>query len=74
MQNQQWDVFISHASEDKPYVEPLVKALEAAGIRVWYDRLTLEWGADLRRGINSGLKNCAFGIVVLSKAFLTEKK
>lgn len=26
------DVFISHATEDKPYVEPLVKALEAAGI------------------------------------------
>lgn len=35
------DVFISHASEDKPYVEPLVKALKDAGISVWYDRITV---------------------------------
>jgi hypothetical protein len=38
------DVFISHASEDKPYVDPLAKALEAAGVLVWYDTLVLEWG------------------------------
>ena len=37
-QGKKWDVFISHASEDKPYVEPLAKALEAAGVSVWYDR------------------------------------
>jgi hypothetical protein len=30
-----FDVFVSHATEDKAYVEPLVEALKAAGIRVW---------------------------------------
>lgn len=68
------DVFISHATEDKPYVEPLVKALEAAGISVWYDRITLEWGDDLRPAIDRGLTSCRFGIVVFSEAFLAKKK
>lgn len=47
-QGEKWDVFVSHASEDKAYVDPLVTALEAAGISVWYDRLVLKWGDDLR--------------------------
>jgi TIR domain len=71
---QKKDVFISHASEDKPYVEPLVAKLEEAGISVWYDRLVLEWGDDLRSRIDTGLANCRYGIVVLSKAFLGKKK
>lgn len=73
-QGGKWDVFISHASEDKPYVEPLAKALEAAGVSVWYDRMVLEWGDDLRPIIDTGLVNCRYGIVVLSKAFLSKKK
>ena len=68
------DVFISHASEDKAYVEPLVEALETAGVSVWYDRLVMEWGDDLRPMIDNGLVNCRYGIVVLSKAFLGKKK
>ena len=72
--DQKKDVFISHASEDKPYVEPLVAKLEEAGITVWYDRLVLEWGDDLRSKIDTGLANCRYGIVILSKAFLGKKK
>src|ERR1700730_13203073 len=34
----EWDVFISHASEDKEsFVRPLARALERTGLRVWYD-------------------------------------
>jgi hypothetical protein len=72
--NPLFDVFISHATEDKPYVEPLVEALEAAGIKVWFDKTALEWGDDLRPSIDRGLANCRYGIVVLSKAFLRKKK
>jgi hypothetical protein len=71
---EKWDVFISHASEDKPYVDPLVKALRAAGVSVWYDQMILNWGDDLRPMIDNGLINCRFGIVVLSKTFLGKKK
>ena len=69
-----YDVFVSHASEDKSYVEPLVEALKNAGITVWYDRLVLVWGDDLRSRIDHGLANCRFGIVILSEAFLKKKK
>ena len=69
-----FDVFVSHATEDNAYVEPLVKALEGGGIRVWFDKITLEWGDDLRSAIDRGLTNCRFGIVVFSKAFLRKKK
>jgi hypothetical protein len=69
-----YDVFVSHATEDKDYVEPLVQALERAGIRVWFDRSALEWGDDLRAAIDRGLSNCRYGIVVFSQAFLRKKR
>jgi len=69
-----WDVFISHATEDKPYVTPLAKALEAAGVQVWIDERILEWGDDLRPAIDQGLTSCRYGIVVFSKAFLRKRK
>jgi TIR domain len=72
--DQRWDVFMSHASEDKGYCEPLAKALEQAGIRVWLDKTALQWGDDLRSAIDRGLRNCRYGIVIFSKAFLRKKK
>jgi hypothetical protein len=69
-----WDVFVSHASEDKPYVDVLVQKLEQAGIKVWFDRTAINWGSDLRITIDHGLKNCTYGIVVFSKAFFAQKK
>jgi TIR domain-containing protein len=67
------DVFVSHATEDKNFVTPLVKALERAGIQVWYDNNMLRWGDDLRSSIDRGLANSRYGIVVFSKAFLSGK-
>jgi hypothetical protein len=71
---QLWDVFISHASEDKPYVEPLAQALASAGVSVWYDSACISWGDDIRVSIDDGLLNCDYGIVVFSKAFLAKRK
>jgi hypothetical protein len=69
------NVFICHATEDKTsFVDPLVSALQTAGIRVWYDQVILDWGEDLRGAIDNGLRSCRFGIVVFSKAFLGKKK
>ena len=69
-----FDVFVSHSTVDKPYVEPLVKALDAAGISVWFDKITMEWGDSLRSEIDRGLAACRYGIVVFSKAFLSKRK
>lgn len=71
---QTWDVFISHASEDKEYVDQLHRTFLAAGIRVWVDKGVLRWGDRLRSRIDDGLKRSQYVIVVLSKAFLGIKK
>lgn len=64
------DVFISHASEDKtPFVRNLAKEIRDAGISVWYDEFSLKWGDRLRVSIDRGLKDCRYGIVVLSPDF-----
>lgn len=69
-----YDVFISHASEDKKdFVDPLVIALQDAGIRVWYDTLELQWGKSLREQIDNGIKRSKFAILVLSKNFFSKQ-
>jgi hypothetical protein len=70
----EFDVFVSHATEDKTYVIPLVLDLETAGVRVWFDSQRIGWGDDLRESIDRGLTNCTYGIVVFSPAFLRKKK
>lgn len=66
----EWDVFISHASEDKNAIaRPLAEALKAQGLRVWYDEFSLTVGDSLRKRIDQGLSNSHFGIVILSRNF-----
>lgn len=73
--NEQYDVFISHASEDKDeLVRPLATLLtEKYNLKVWYDEFTLEWGDKLRRKIDKGLASSKYGIVVLSKNFFSKE-
>jgi TIR domain len=69
-----WDVFISHASEDKDdFVRPLADRLRLAGLRVWFDEFTLTVGDSLRRSIDRGLARSRFGIVVISPRFLEKE-
>tara|TARA_R110001583_G_scaffold194956_2_gene367928 strand:- start:3752 stop:4669 length:918 start_codon:yes stop_codon:yes gene_type:complete len=71
--NSEYDLFISHASEDKnDFVRPLVKALEVMGIKVWYDEFTLKVGDSLRKSIDHGLVRSKFGTVILSSAFCSK--
>ncbi|MGE5607804.1 MAG: DUF1883 domain-containing protein [Bacillota bacterium] len=69
----QYDVFISHASEDKDeLVRPLAHALQGHGLKVWYDEFELRIGDSLRRKIDKGLGASRFGVVVLSKSFFSK--
>lgn len=68
-----YDLFISHASEDKnEFVRPLALALIAKGWRVWYDESALKVGDSLRRSIDAGLREAKHGIVVLSPNFFSK--
>lgn len=69
-----YDLFISHASEDKDdLVDPLVNALQRAGLTVWYDKHVLTIGDSLPRKIDEGLSKSRFGLVVLSRAFFAKE-
>ncbi len=66
-----YDVFISHASEDKEtFVRPLAVALNAMGVSVWYDEFSLRVGDSLSRSIDKGIAGSRHGLVVVSRAFI----
>lgn len=69
-----YDVFVSHASEDKDDVaRPLAAHLESLGLRVWFDECQLTLGDSLRRNIDRGLIESRFGVVILSPAFFAKE-
>jgi hypothetical protein len=69
-----WDVFISHASEDKQTVAiPLAEALRRGGLHVWLDERELRVGDSLREKIDDGLAQSRFGVVVISRSFLQKQ-
>jgi TolB-like protein/cytochrome c-type biogenesis protein CcmH/NrfG len=60
------DVFVSYKAEDRPRVRPLVEALEAEGLAVWWDE-QVGGGEAWRESIEQQLDAAACVIVVWSK-------
>ena len=59
-------VFISYAREDLPAVQKLKTALDAAGIRTWFDLERLESGDDYDRKIQRNIARCSYFIPIVS--------
>ena len=67
-EEKEYDVFISHASEDKKsFVDPLTSALKEAGIKTWYDSDQIGWGQSIRQSIDKGLRKSKFCMIILSQ-------
>ena len=65
------DVFICHASEDKPtIIKPLLAALDKEGITYWYDEAEIKWGESIPDKVNEGLRVSRYVMVILSSYFL----
>lgn len=65
------DVFICHASEDKPAViRPLVASLENRGISCWFDENEIFLGQSITQRVNDGLQKSDFVVIVFSLAFM----
>ncbi|MEO7814895.1 MAG: toll/interleukin-1 receptor domain-containing protein, partial [Sphingomicrobium sp.] len=60
------DVFVSYKAEDRARVRPLVDALLADGLSVWWDA-HIGGGDDWRESISRELDQAACVIVVWSK-------
>ena len=74
IEKKRYDVFISHASEDKDdFVRPFATLLREKGLLVWYDEFELKIGDKLRRKIDEGLSASRYGIVVLSNSFFRKE-
>lgn len=70
-----YDVFVSHAWEDKEsFVEEFVDELRALGAKVWYDKTQMKWGDSMRAKIDAGLRKSRFGVAVLSPDYIAEHK
>lgn len=73
--DEEYDVFISHAWEDKEdIVDELVTEMRRLGIKVWYDTDRLKWGDSMREKIDKGLSKSRYGVVVLSPDYIREDK
>jgi len=73
VESKEWDIFVSHASEDNGAVaRPLAEALRRAGARVWLDEQELTVGDSLSEKIDEGLAHSQFGVVILSPAFFSK--
>jgi len=71
----EYDVFVSHAWEDKEdFVDEFVETLTALDIKVWYDKRQIKWGDSMRERIDDGLKKSRFGVAVLSPNYIAENK
>ena len=70
-----YDVFISHAWEDKEsFADELDKELRKLGLKVWYDTNEIKWGDSMRKRIDEGLRKSRYGIVILSPNYIAEGK
>ena len=74
MSQKYYDVFISHATEDKQAVaEPLANELLRLRVSVWYDLHQLRIGNSLSRAIDFGLSHSRFGALVVSPHFFAKE-
>jgi len=69
-----WDLFISHASQDKAeFVQPLAYRLRKIGIKIWYDEFNIKAGDSLKESIENGIQHSKYGIVILSENFFKKE-
>ncbi|MFH0843718.1 MAG: toll/interleukin-1 receptor domain-containing protein [Bacteroidota bacterium] len=60
------NVFISHSSKDKEFVDRLVNDLAKVGVPVWYDKFDIRLGESIPGKINEGISNSKYFLIVLS--------
>ena len=64
-----WDVFISHAGEDKSFGLCLHRLLEQTGLRSFLDDKSLPVGGDASAAMEAAAKSSQLAVVLLSEEF-----
>lgn len=64
----EYDVFLSHASTDKPAVRKLAERLKGDGLRVWLDEWVIQPGDSIPLAIERGLESSQTLVLAMSQA------
>lgn len=67
-------VFISYASQDRPFADALAKALAAANVAVWFDRSELKGGDAYDLKIRRNIESCSLFIPLISASTVDRDK
>ena len=68
-----YDVFICHTGDDKPFVQILYGEMQKCGLRAFFDKESLEKGDEVQATIANAIINSTFFVVVLSWSFLDQE-
>ena len=71
--DREFDLFLSHATENKDFARPLAEELTARGVKVWYDEMVITVGDSLRESIDRGLA-LSYSPTMADKAALVGSK
>jgi len=69
----QYDVFLSHSSNDKPVVRELANRLKQDGLRVWVDEWEIQPGDMIGLKIQQGLERSRTLLMVMSSAYFASE-
>ena len=67
----EYDVFVSYSKRDAGFVRSLVDALEARGVKTWYDGGELRVGESFMRRIEDALEQSRYFLPVISPDYLS---
>lgn len=68
----EYDTFISYATEDTEFANRLAGGLIVRGVRIWYAPISLNVGDSILSGIEDGLRRSRTGTLVLTETFLNK--
>lgn len=63
-------VFLSHSSKDKPIIEDLIPYLNGAGLPVWFDKISIDYGESITEAIEKGIDESGAVIFWITRNFL----
>ena len=67
------EVFVSHSTRDRPFVERLVDVLRRHGIPVWYSETNIQGAQQWHDEIGAALRRCDWVVLVLSSDAVASK-
>ncbi len=63
----EYEVFLSHATADKPAVRELAERMKGDGLRVWFDEWVIQPGDSIPLAIEQGLESSRTLVLVMSQ-------